>query len=151
MKRVRILNRTRESVLGSRVGLADHWWSRTRGFLGRPSPANGEGLLLSPCRAVHTMGMKFTLDVLFLDRQGRVLALYPDLGPRRHTAWHGTARYALEVPAGTIAASGTQEGDLIVWLPLDVPESEESGNGRRSGAPEFAVRAEPAAEAMENR
>lgn len=119
MEYLRILNRTRDRVLGVRIGLADRWWQRARGFMGRPEPATGEGLLLSPCRAVHMLGMKYPLDVIFLDRYGRVAASYPELGPGRRTSWHAGARYALEVPAGTIRATETREGDLIAWLPAD--------------------------------
>jgi len=116
MKSVQIVNRTRDSVLGTRVGLADSWWQRVRGFLRRPQPKHGEGLLLSPCRAVHMVGMAYSLDILFLDRHGQVVAQYPDLKPGRSTAWHARAKYALELPQGTIMASKTQQGDHVVWL-----------------------------------
>jgi hypothetical protein len=119
MKRVAIVNRTRDSVLATAVGVADQWWQRARGFLGRPEPKNGEGLLLSPCRAVHMIGMQYGLDVAFLDRQGRVIALYPRLAPGRRSSWHARARYAIEMTAGTIEDSGTQVGDLIAWVPAD--------------------------------
>ena len=116
MKYLRIVNRTRNRVLGSHVGLANRWWLRARGFMGRAQPGPGEGLLLSPCRAVHMHGMKYPLDVLFLGREGQVMAAYPDLEPGRRTAWHARARHALEVPAGTIAETETCEGDLVAWL-----------------------------------
>jgi hypothetical protein len=125
------VNRTRDSVLGSRVGLADSWLQRVRGFLRRPEPQHGEGLLLSPCRAVHMMGMGYSLDVLFLDRHGQVVAKYPQLRPGRSTAWHAKAKYALELPQGTIAATGTEEGDHVVWL---MAEAEETTNGTSSPA-----------------
>lgn len=131
MRHLRIVNRTRDSILGTRVGLADQWWQRARGLLGRPEPAEGEGLLLSPCRAVHMLGMRYPLDVLFLDRQGQVTASYPDLRPGRRTGWHGSARYALEVPAGTIEATGTREGDLVAWLPAEPPGA--NGDGETDG------------------
>jgi uncharacterized membrane protein (UPF0127 family) len=117
MNFVSIVNRTRESVLGTDVRVADRWWQRARGFLRSPEPDQGEGLLLSPCRAVHMMGMKFPLDVVFVNRGGRVIALYPRLAPRRRSRWHLTARYALELPVGTIEATGTRVGDFIAWLP----------------------------------
>lgn len=126
MKSVRIVNRTRDSVLGGRVGLADGWWQRVRGFLRRPEPRHGEGLLLSPCRAVHMVGMSFPLDVIFLDRHGHVVAQYPHLKPGRSTAWHRRAKYALELPQGTIDATGTQEGDHVAWL---MAETAFPGNG----------------------
>ena len=124
MKYLRLVNRTRDRTLGSRVGLADQWWQRARGFMGRAEPGPGEGLLLSPCRAVHMIGMKYALDVILLDRQGRVVALHPELGPGRRTAWLARARYALEVPAGTIRETDTREGDLVAWLPAEDARSE---------------------------
>lgn len=124
MKTVTIMNRTRDSVLGSEVRVADRWWLRARGFLRRPEPRDGEGLLLSPCRAVHMVGMGFALDIVFIDRLGKVLAIYPNLAPGRRSGWHLRARYALELPVGSIEATGTAIGDSIAWLPSDA-----SGNG----------------------
>lgn len=123
MTRVRVTNQTRTSVLGTRVRLADSWLLRMRGFLGRPAPAQGEGLLMTPCRAVHMYWMTYPLDVLFLDRHGKVVALYPNLRPRRRTGFHGSAEYALELPAGSIEASGTQVDDLVVWKPVAETEA----------------------------
>ena len=137
MEYLRILNRTRDRVLGLRVGIADRWWQRARGFMGRPEPGPGEGLLLSPCRAVHMLGMKYALDVIFLDRHGRVAASYPELGPGRRTSWHAGARYALEVRAGTIRATDTREGDLIAWLPVD-GAADALDTGAMSAATTFA-------------
>ena len=126
MKSVRIVNRTREAVLGSRVGLADSWLERVRGFLRRPEPRQGDGLLLSPCRAVHMVGMAYPLDVIFIDRHGQIVAQYSRLKPGRSTAWHGRAKYALELPQGTIAATGTEKGDHVVWL---MAEDDSPSNG----------------------
>lgn len=112
---MRVLNATRGSTLGSRVAVADRWWLRLRGMLARPEPAPGEGLLLTPCRAVHMVGMKYPLDVAFLAPDGEVVALYHALAPRERTAWHAAARDALELPAGTLRDTETREGDVVVW------------------------------------
>jgi uncharacterized membrane protein (UPF0127 family) len=111
---LRAENHARGTVLGTRIGLADGWWGRLRGLLGRERLEPGEGLLLRPCRAVHMLGMRLSLDIAFLDPSGRVVAVYPDLEPGGRTRWHAAARDALELPAGTLAASGTREGDTIV-------------------------------------
>lgn len=116
MKYVRAENAARRTVLGVRVRLADRWWLRLIGLLGRGPLAAGEGLWLRPCRAVHMFGMSQSLDVAFLDRRGRVVALYPDLAPGARTSWHRQAQDALELPPGTLAATGTVEGDTIVCL-----------------------------------
>jgi uncharacterized membrane protein (UPF0127 family) len=60
------------------------------------------------------LGMAFSLDVAFLDSDGMVVALYRRLGPGARTRWHRHALAALELPAGTLAATGTVEGDIIV-------------------------------------
>jgi hypothetical protein len=73
------------------------------------------------------VGMAFPLDVIFVDRHGSVLAVYPRLEPGRRSGWHGRARYAIEVPAGTIEITGTAVGDVVAWLTADAdPASTEA-------------------------
>ena len=112
---MRISNRTRDSILGTRVAPAATFWSRLRGYIARPRPKPGEGILLIPCDAIHTWWMTFELDVLFLDDRGRVLELVRSLRPWKRTRKVAGARYVLEVPAGTIDASGTRAGDELSW------------------------------------
>ncbi len=131
MRYIRVVNKTRDSVVGAKVLLADSFWLRARGFMGRPKPEAGEGLFLSPCRAVHMVGLRYPLDVIFLDRKGSVVAAYEDLRPFRRTGWHAEAEYALEVPAGTVRATSTLLDDVLVWLP-----AEENGNGHARGRSE---------------
>ena len=114
MKYLRAANPARGSVLGTRIGLADRWWLRFRGLMGRDALPAGEGLILRPCRAVHMRGMVFPLDVAFLDRSGAVVAAYHCIPPGARTRWHKAARDALELPAGTLTASRTAVGDTIV-------------------------------------
>ena len=113
MRLVEARNADRGTVLGARVELADRWWLRLRGLSGRTSLGPDEGLLLDPCRAVHMFGMHFSIDVAFLARDGSVVALYPSLAPGARTPYHRAARSALELPAGTLAATGTMPGDRI--------------------------------------
>jgi uncharacterized membrane protein (UPF0127 family) len=101
--------------LGTRILLADRWWTRLRGLIGRKDLQRGEGLILRPCRAVHMAWMSFPLDVAFLDGRGTVVASYAALAPGGHTRWHTDAVDALELPAGTLAATGTLHGDTIVY------------------------------------
>ncbi|MBW3630696.1 MAG: DUF192 domain-containing protein [Gemmatimonadetes bacterium] len=106
-------NVTRGTQLANRVLVADRWWERLRGLIGQPPLPPGDGVLLSPCQSVHTWGMRYPIDVVFLDDQHRVVALYPALPPRRLTRWHRSARFALELPVSTLGASGTQQGDVL--------------------------------------
>lgn len=110
-----VTNVSRGRTLGTRIGLADGWWARLRGLLGRPAPADGEGLLLLPCRSVHMFGMRCALDVAFVDAEGTVIAAYHSLPPGARSRWHGSARAALELPPGTLRHTDTREGDTLTW------------------------------------
>jgi uncharacterized membrane protein (UPF0127 family) len=112
---LQIENADRGTSLALYASVADTWWTRFRGLLGRPPLIRGEALLLRPCRAVHTRGMRYGIDVAFLDRRDRVLAMYHNLLPGRRTHWHWKAAAALELPAGALHAAGTREGDHIRW------------------------------------
>jgi uncharacterized protein len=113
MRTVRAWNASRGVELGDRIGVADTHWTRLRGMLGRPQPGPGEGMLIRPCRAVHMYGMRFPLDVAFVAPDGRVVGTYEELAPSRRSRVHRDSRFALELPAGTLAASGTRIGDEI--------------------------------------
>lgn len=112
---VRVMNITRGTVVGSTVFFAETWWGRAKGWLGQPAPAEGEGLLLSPCRGIHMIGMKYPIDVAFLDAEGVVVAVYADLEPWQRTRMHQNALSALELPAGTLARTQTVVGDKLSW------------------------------------
>ena len=117
MRYVQIANRANGAILGDRIGVAEWWWQRLRGLLGRPPLRAGEGLLLTPCQAIHMAGMKYPLDVVFLDQQSMVVAVYPRISPGGRTRWHASVRSALELPVGTLDATSTQVGDTLVCLP----------------------------------
>jgi uncharacterized protein len=114
VKYARVID-ARSRIVGGSVGVADGWWSRLRGLLGKPPLQPGEGLMLTPCTSVHMFGMKYPLDVAFLDREGRVVAAYRGLAPGGRSRWHREARHALELPSGTLAQHGIQEGDVLSW------------------------------------
>lgn len=115
-RRVEVRNRSRNGVvLGDRIGVADRWWPRLRGLLGHPEPAEGEGLLLTPCRGVHMVGMRYPLDVVLTDATGRVVACFPGLKPGRTTGMYPSARVAIEMPTGTIGRTRTAPGDELTW------------------------------------
>jgi uncharacterized membrane protein (UPF0127 family) len=102
-------------------------------MLARPAPLPGEGLLLSPCRSIHMYGMRYPLDVAFLDARGGVVASYPCLSPGARTRWHRQAAHALELPAGTLETSGTRVGDVLTWS-VDLSRAR-SGPADKEAAP----------------
>jgi uncharacterized protein len=129
MRLLMVMNTWRDCELGTRVGLADGWLSRLRGMLGRPEPKAGEGLLLTPCQSVHMYGMRFPLDVAFMDRDGVIVAAYRSLQPGARSKWHRDAAHALELPAGTLESSGTAVGDVLTWAAQPAPAA---GEARRT-------------------
>lgn len=117
---VSIANETRDTVLGERIRIAETSLSRIVGLLGQPSLDEGAGLLIYPTQSIHTVAMRFAIDVIFVDRDWRVLHLRPEMPPFRMTGIHWKARCVIELPAGVIARSSTAVGDqLSVTWPTD--------------------------------
>lgn len=112
---MRIRNVTRGTELARQARAARSSWSRLIGLLGRSSLREGEGLLLEPCNAVHMFFMRFAIDVVYIDKQRRVVKLVERLRPFRVSAAFRSAHAALELPVGAIAASGTQGGDQLAF------------------------------------
>jgi len=121
MRLLTVRNKTRGKTLGERIRLADTFANRLRGLARARKLGRGEGLLLSPCRAVHTIGCARALDVVFIDRRGSVVRVYTNLRPMRVTRWVSEAEYALELPGGTISSTGTQVRDRLAWVPSPGP------------------------------
>jgi uncharacterized membrane protein (UPF0127 family) len=115
-------NPARGTCLGDRIAVADTTESRTIGLLRRKTISPGQGLWLKPAFSVHTFGMNFAIDVLFLDAYGKVIGLSPDLQPGR-MARNAAASSILELPAGMIAATRTQIGDQLQRAELRQTES----------------------------
>ncbi|MEP7379046.1 MAG: DUF192 domain-containing protein [Chloroflexota bacterium] len=106
-----------------RVAVAGSWLARLRGLIGRSQLATGEGLYLAGTNGVHMLFMSFAIDVLFLgapraDGARPVVALKPNLKPWTGIVWWVRgARGAIEVPAGSLAASGLRAGDHLTLAP----------------------------------
>ena len=110
---LRAFNRTRNVTLVSHGVLANTGWARLKGLLGHAPLAPDEGLLLQGEKAIHTVGMSFPIDVLFLDRTGRIVHLIPNMGRLRFSPFVSRADNVLEIAAGQAARTGTTLGDQI--------------------------------------
>lgn len=112
---MRVVNRTRDTVLVRRGKVASTLWSRLVGLLGRRVFEPGDGLLLRGEQAIHTLGMFFPIDVVYLDRESRVLRAVRALPPQRLGPLVRGAHNVLELPIGTLAATRTHEGDELIF------------------------------------
>lgn len=99
-------------VLCARCVVADTPLRRLRGLLGRRRLARGEGMLLRPASSIHTCGMRFAIDAVFLDGEDRVLRVVEDMRPWRLASCRG-ARSVLELPAGTFEARALRPGGRV--------------------------------------
>lgn len=112
-----IENLTRASLVCSSARLADTPFTRFRGLLGQRTLAPGAGLLITPSSAVHTIGMSMVIDVVALDRELRILKIWPQVRPGRiRTCGPGT-RSMLELPGGHALQCNLCVGDQLTVRP----------------------------------
>ena len=99
-----------------RVERATALFDRLRGLLGRTSLGPDAALLIDHCGDIHTLGMRFPIDVIFLDRAWRVIRIVRDVPPNRLTVWGGwRARRVLETEAGRVNLADLRRGDTLEW------------------------------------
>jgi len=108
-------NQTRQLYLATHLAVAQTHWSRLRGLLGTSKDdfGNGRGLWIRPCRGVHTLAMRFPIDVVYLDRAGTVVHVEHNLQPWRFSPVRMQAASVLELPSHTVASTATALGDRI--------------------------------------
>jgi len=111
----RVLNRTRDTCLATSLAVADTHWTRLRGLLGLAADdfGNGHGLWIVPCHGVHTLGMGFAIDAIYLDQNLNVIHVESELRPWRFAAVRANAASVLELPCHTAMETGTAVGDKI--------------------------------------
>lgn len=92
------------------VFLATGLWDRMRGLLGRSGLPRGVGMYLSPCGSIHTIGMRFAIDVIFLGRGHRIVRVVRNVPPLRMVGGGWGARHAVEVASGWLDTAGVPVG-----------------------------------------
>src|ERR1700721_2183481 len=118
MRRLRVHNPSRETMLADRAQIADTSKTRKTGLLKHQRLESGEGLWITPCEGVHTVGMKFPIDVLFLDKKRKVVKIRAAM-PRWRMAACFSAHSVLGLPRGTAAATNTTAGDQLEFETYD--------------------------------
>lgn len=111
---MKIINQTKETVLASCALKADTVFSRLKGLLGRQEIEKNEALIITDCRSVHMFFMKFAIDVVFVDRQNKVVGIVENIKPFQMSTYFFRSAAAIELPVGRIKESQTEKGDVIV-------------------------------------
>ena len=114
---LRIENTAKGVRVAYSARLANRPWSRLVGLLGRSRLSVGEGLVLAPGSAIHTLFMRMAIDVIFLDKNGEVTKTAVNVKPFRIVKCPLRTRYTVELPVGVIEQTGTAVGDRLEFFP----------------------------------
>lgn len=111
-----LFNRENGNVIAMKLREADTFWKRLRGLMFEPELPIGTALHIVPCRSIHTFFMRFPIDVLYLDRNRKVVAAEERILPRRMGKLVRDADSVLELPAGSIRATSTEVGQTVCFI-----------------------------------
>ena len=106
-------NVSRDTLLADKVRKADHYFSRLLGLFPKHHLESGEGLWIIPCNEIHSIGMRFVFDALFLDKDLKVVHIIEQMRPFRVSPIIKAAKTVLELDGGVVARTGTQIGDQL--------------------------------------
>src|SRR5487761_900247 len=118
-----VYNTTKETFLALRVKVADTLVGRLVGLLGKRRLPVESGVWIMPCNSIHTIGMLFSIDVVMLDKDNRVVGLREQIRPFSVTRPNLRAESVLELPPHTIFRSRTEVGDQLLVDSYDFPQS----------------------------
>ncbi|MBP7215872.1 MAG: DUF192 domain-containing protein [Candidatus Omnitrophica bacterium] len=110
---MQIANLTKNTVLATNAFVAKSFFTRLKGLLGRKQLPQNEALIIQPCNAIHTFFMRFSIDVVFLDKNDVVIKVIHALKPFRITATYFKASKVIELPSGVLQATSTTESDIL--------------------------------------
>lgn len=96
----KLLNLSQDTILLENIIIADNFFKRLKGLLGRTELSQGEGLIIKPCNSVHTIGMKFPIDVAFVDKNNIVNHIISQMGSGKFSPIIRKAAYVIEASAG---------------------------------------------------
>ena len=113
---MKIVNKSKNTVIAQDAHLAGTFWTRMKGLLGRQEITAGEALVITKCQSIHMFFMRFAIDAIFVDKQDRVVGLVENIKPFYLSPIFFRSRYVIELQAGTIGRTKTSLGDRLEWL-----------------------------------
>ena len=108
-----VVNQTRQTMVAVTVEMADNYFKRLFGLMGRPGLLPHHGLWIVPCKDIHSCFMRFEFDAIFVDKNHQVVHLIERMKPWRISKFVKNGHAVLELPAGAIAESRTEIGDQL--------------------------------------
>jgi len=102
--------------LAKDVVLADTPVRRIIGLLGNKLLSDGQAMIIAPCNCIHTLFMRFSIDVLFVDKNNKVVKVLEQLAPFRLSSVYWKSQKVIELPCGKIKSTQTQDGDILQLL-----------------------------------
>jgi uncharacterized membrane protein (UPF0127 family) len=114
LKREGSVDSTGDESFPLKAWVADSYFTRLRGLLGKKRLNDNDGMSLERCSSVHTFGMSYPLDLVFMDKKGKVVKVQESVKPFRTASARG-AYYTLELNQGVISKQGISENDHFFW------------------------------------
>lgn len=108
-----LVNATTGNILATRIDKLSTFFQRAIGLLARSTLRPDEGVIITPCRAIHTIGMRMPIDVIFVDRNSRVVRAYADVHPNRWLLSCPEAQSVFELGNGALRESEIAPGDYL--------------------------------------
>lgn len=110
---MKITNLSKNRILAEEVILARSFFKRLKGLLGYKLLGPKQGMILLPSNSVHTFFMHFPIDILFVDKNNKVIMAISSLKPFSLTPICWRSKYIIELPAGVIQSTSTEKGDAL--------------------------------------
>ncbi|MBF0479871.1 MAG: DUF192 domain-containing protein [Candidatus Omnitrophica bacterium] len=110
-----LFNQSQNSLIVSRLEIADTFFSRANGLLGRNQISSDEGLLITRCNSIHMFFMKFSIDAVFLDKKNQVVGLVENIGPFQVSPVFWKADKVIELSAGSISIKKIILGNILCY------------------------------------
>ena len=105
----------KDNIIAGNLEMKDSFFGRLIGLLSRSGLKDGEGIILNPCTQIHTFFMRFNIDVVFVSKDFKVLAVIEDMPPWRLSALHLKAKYTVELKGGFLKGR-LKQGQFIKFV-----------------------------------
>lgn len=111
---IKLIDKKSKKVILTDIKIADNFYSRLIGLLGKSSLDRGQGLIIKPCKSVHSFFMRFPIDVAFIDKHNKICFLMNSMQVNKISPFVITASYVIEAPSGTFKSTKVRIGDEVV-------------------------------------